>query len=378
MHETLELTKILFKNSLNKNSDKNTKKSKRILLSIVIFIAILYIVGVLGYLSYELINSLKQIKQEQVFLSLCLLISVGVSFIRTIFTSLNVLYFSKDIEFLLPLPIKPIKIVFAKFNIMILSSYITELITFTVPLVIYGYLMQLGLAFYICSLLVFLLIPIIPTLISIFIIVLIMNFTKFLKNKDIVQYISVFLTMALIIAMQFVTTSSNEITDFMVANKLVEINGLADVYTKYFFTLKQAMSALGNIGNIEGIKNLALIAIESIASYFVIAVIVSKMYIKSAIRATSSGIKTNKAKKNTFSRSNIGVSYLKKEFRNLFRRPIFLLQCVLPIILFPIIISIPFYRNFAVLPKEELNAFKTVLAEGIGTSMGIRNCFSIN
>lgn len=371
MKETLNLTKILLKSSFNKNLQEQSSKKSKISMTIFVSLAIIYVIGVLGYLCYETINTLKSINQEQVFLSICLIASIGVTFFRTILTSLNVLYFSKDIEFLLPLPIKPIKIVLAKFNVMLVSEYITELITFVVPFAIYGYVTGANFIFYIHSLLVFLFLPIIPMLISIGIIVIIMKFTKFLNNKDIVQYLSVFLTIALVIGIQFINTSSNnQVTNFMIANKLIEINGLVDVFSQYFFTLRQGIDAIIKPG-IEGLINILFLAIESILAYITVAYLVSKIYIQSAIEATFSGIKSKKRKKNKFNKQSIGISYIKKEFKTLFRNPVFFLQCVLPSILFPFIFSIPLYKTISDSGEEQIEAIKQAILEVSQNSMGI-------
>ena len=373
MKETLNLTKILLKNSFNKNMNNNESIKKRFTKSSIVILAILYIVAVMIFLSYELINTLHELKQEEVFLTLCLVMSIGVTVIRTIFTALNVLYFSKDVEFLLPLPIKPIKIVFAKFNVMLISEYITELITFAIPFCVYGYVMKLNFVFYIYSILVFLFIPIIPMLIATGIIVIIMRFTKFLNNKDFVQYFTVFLTIVLVIGMQFLSTSSAEVTDFMIANKLIEINGLVSIFADYFFTLKQGMLVFRNLENIEAIKNILLLAVESVLAYVIVAYLVSKIYVKTAIAATYSSNKSKKMGKNMIHKQNTGIAYIKKEFKTLFRNPVFFLQCVLPSILFPIIFSIPLYNAYSQMKLSDIqilaDSFLGVLETGIGLGM---------
>ena len=371
MEETLNLTKILLKSSFNKNAKEKSSKKSKISMTIFVSLAIIYVLGVLGYLCYEIINSLKSMKQEQVFLGFCLISTIGVTFIRTIFTALNVMYFSKDIEFLLPLPIKPIKIVLAKFNVMLISEYITELITLVLPFSIYGYLTMANSIFYIHSLLVFLFLPIIPMLISIGIIVVIMKFTKFLNNKDIVQYLTVFLTIALVIGIQFInTSSSNQVTTFMIANKFIEINGLVDIFSQYFFTLKQGINAIIKPG-VEGLLNLFFLAIESIIAYIAVAYLVSKVYIQSAVSATFSGVKSKKRKNNKFNKQKISISYINKEWKILFRNPVFFLQCVLPSILFPLIFSIPLYRTISISGTQEIDIIKQTILEVSQNSMGI-------
>ena len=168
MKETLILTKILLKNSLNKNINREKINFKAIAKNIFLFAAIAYIACVIGFLSKQLIEVLRKVNQTEVFIGLCLLTTVAVSLFRSVISSLNILYFSKDIEFLLPLPISSLKIVFAKFNVMLISEYIMEILTFGIPFIIYGIIMQSAPIFYVMSVLVFFFLPIIPTLIEYF------------------------------------------------------------------------------------------------------------------------------------------------------------------------------------------------------------------
>ena len=225
MKETLILTKTLLKNALNKNVDKDTLNFKTILKNIFLFLAIAYVAVVMGFLSKELIMVLKKMNQEEVFLSLCLLISVAVAFCKSILSSLNILYFSKDIEFLLPLPVSPIQIIFSKFNVMLISEYVMQLITFAIPFAVYGVITIQEPVFFVMAIFVFLTLPVIPTLLGILFTVILMRCTNFLKNKDIVQYLTVFITFAIVIAMQIFMLKTSDMTDFMFANKLLEING---------------------------------------------------------------------------------------------------------------------------------------------------------
>ena len=54
------------------------------------------------------------------------------------------MFFSKDVETLLPLPIKENKIVMAKMNVLIISEYLTGLLILAPVLVVYGYMLKLG------------------------------------------------------------------------------------------------------------------------------------------------------------------------------------------------------------------------------------------
>ena len=176
MKETLILSKILLKNSLNINNGKS--KLKATAKKLLVFFAVAYIACVMGFLSVELINTLKTVNQTGIFLSLCLILTVAVSLIRSIISSLQLLYFSKDIEYLLPLPISALKIVLAKFNVIIISSYVLEIFTLAIPLIIYGIYMMQEVHFFIMTGIVFMFLPIIPTILSALISIVLMRFTN--------------------------------------------------------------------------------------------------------------------------------------------------------------------------------------------------------
>lgn len=354
MKDIFVLTKILLKNSLGGNSTKKSSAKAKIGTTILILFVLVYFVGFFGILSYEIIDNLLKIRQEEIFITFSLLLIVGFTLFRTIITAINVLYFSKDVEFLLPFPIKPVKIVFAKFNVMLISNYVTELIILGIPYAIYCYLVKLDIIFLLYSFLIMLVLPIIPMIIASIIIVFIMRFTSFLKNKDIVQYLSIIITIGLIFAIQMVSASSNQTTDFILANKLVEINGYSSVLSKYFFTVEQSVKILTATEALEAIKNLGLLYLESIGIYVFVVFVISKMYLKSALRVASSGIKASKLKMKNINKKSIGISYVVKEFKALFRTPVYLFQCVLPAFVFPILFSIPMYQELSKL--SEVNA----------------------
>lgn len=373
MKEVFLLTKILLKSSMNSQSEKKSKKSTP--LKFLGWIALYaYIAGIVGFLSYEAISALQIVNQEAVFLNLCLMILLGMNMIRSLFSSINVLFFSKDTEFLLPLPIKSYKIVVAKINCLILSEYIICSIIVLPALLVYGYILKLSLWFYICGIFVMLLLPIIPVMLISFVMTVIMKFTNIIRNKDFVQYITIILSLVLIFGVQFLTGIDQEITNEELANMLVETNGLVEVYSKYFFTLKPAMQTLLHYNTVEGILNLGLLIVETVIISIGIIMIMSNFYIKTVTNTTTS-VSDKKQKKgsieNVFKKNSIIKTYVKKEFQDLVRNPIFCMQCVVPSILFPFIFAIPIYMGFTGGEIAELENIKLVIANEIQTPSGI-------
>ncbi len=316
-----------------------------------------------------------EINQEAVFFNICFVGMIGMTIIQTVFNSLNILFFSKDIEYLIPLPISPIKIIIAKFNCLIISSYIINAIILLPVLVVYAVLLKLGVAFYIVGLIVLLLFPIMPVILTSIIVTIIMKFTNIIKNKDMVQYLTVFLTLILVIAIQAFSSSgsSDTITNEELANMLLETNGLVEMYSDYFITLKPINNALLNYNNFNGMLNVLILFLETIVVYVVGGVITSKMYIKAVTSLATQGIKKGKkiSKDKDYVEKTTLKSYVKKEFINLTRNPIFFMQCILPSILFPILFSFPIFVSLKEGGEEGMLEIQNMISQNIGSSIGI-------
>ena len=285
----------------NRNRSTNNKKSKNSSPLKIFGWALLYmyLMGIIGYVSFEMIKSLKEINQEEVFLSFALIMLLGMTIMRSLFTSINLLFFSKDTEYLLPLPIKSYKIIIAKINCLIISEYLMSFIILLPAFIVYGYLLRLSMLFYIMAMAIILIIPIIPIMLVSLIITLIMKCTNIIRNKDFVQYITIVLSLLLIFGIMFLTGADQQLTNEELAAMLVKANGLSEVYTKYFFTLKPATNVLKNYNTTEGINSLILILGETVLIYNIVIFIMSKFYIKNVtnIKASTSSKRKETNKK---------------------------------------------------------------------------------
>ena len=183
MNKIVSLTKVLIKNSFQKYNENN--KNKSIVGKVILYIILgAYLMGIFAFLSYGLITTLKQVNQETMFIGIFFLGLALLTIIQSIISATNIFYFSKDIEYILPLPLKPKEILISKLNVILITEYIMEIIFAITPITLYGIITGQGVLFYIISLLVLLVFPIIPILIATFIIMIIMSFSKGAKNKD--------------------------------------------------------------------------------------------------------------------------------------------------------------------------------------------------
>lgn len=344
MNEVFSLTKILLKNAFQKEKKNQTKKISKLVLILAYILIFGYVGALILFFGYHILNILISLNQPAIYLNLLLGATIAIALFRTLFSAVNVLYFSKDLEYLLPLPIKPSKILMAKWNVLIISQYIIQIPIVLPLLILYGIMLKLGVMYYIYMAFVFLLLPVIPTILVSFFMSIIMRFTNFIKNKDFVQYLTVAITLLIIIGAQFITTGTQEITEAQVYEMLEKTNGVVEYASKAFSTITISLKALINSENLSGLLNICLLIIVTTAFYILLAKISSNLYIRGATSSLSNGIKKKeKSGKNQYKQFSVIKTYTKKEFINLIRNPIFCMQCLLPPILFPFIFAIPVY-----------------------------------
>ena len=372
MKEIFLLTKTLLKSSSSESKKIGEQKRNSFGKNLLYILVYGYIAGIMGYLAYSAITALMQVNQPAIYLNLSFVAMFGFCIIQTIITSLNILYFSKDLEFLLPLPISSIKIVISKLFCLIISQYIMVGLLILPGILVYGYLLNLDYLYYIVAILNLLVFPIIPVALVSAVVTFIMRFTKIIKNKDFVQYLTIVLTLFIIIAVQALSGGTGTVSTEEIAINLVKTNGLVESFSKSFLNIKLMMDSILNYNNTNGILNLFCFILISSIAFVIVVYFISKIYVKTVISLTTvKNKKTNKINIDKDIKDNKTViSYVYKELKILIRNPIFFMQCMLPPIIFPIIIGVPAIWGL----KDtgiDLSFFAQDLGNIINTSFGI-------
>ncbi len=341
MNKVIELTKIFLKTSFSNMDAKmgvSTKSKGKFLLYAFL---VLYFGGLIILLSYNLLTGLIAIHQETVFIGMILFMIFGLAIFQSIFSSINILYFTKDTEYLLPLPLKPYQIIFARTNVMLIAEYVLIFLVGLIPLAMYGVLTGAGVFFYIKMVLAVILVPILPVLLINIIVMAIMSFARLTKNRNRFQLIASLLVLAIIVGLSISMSGMKEdISNEEMAQMVVQANGMIELIKGYFPTLDFLIETLvtNEIGiAIIGFLKTILITILAFAIYMFIA---QKIYFKGLVGNLFGGgyKKSNKQiNQKEYSDSKLYKSYVGKEFKNLLRNPVFLMQCLLPAILIPIL-----------------------------------------
>ena len=141
---------------------------------------------------------------------------------------------------------------------------------------------------------------------------------------------------------------------------LTQANGMINIINKYFITLDSATNSLINYNTIDGVLSLFKMISITMLTYIIFIMSTKNIYLKGVVGISSSGKKNrNKKQKLDFKPKKILTSYVKKEFITLFKNPVYFMQCVLPVVILPIMFSFIFLikgaNNEEILQELEIN-----------------------
>ncbi len=258
------------------------------------------------------------------------------SFIFGLNVIFSVFYFSGDIENLLPLPLRPFQIIASKFTAALISESIMEFIL--IIAVFAGYILAAGLPFYtwIIALFAMLTLPIVPLAYCAIICMLVMLLTGFIKNKDTVNKITGFLTFAVIIGLIIIVSTSGGLdAEHLITALSDPHNLLLAVLNSIFPHVHLITSAMVNNTAVNLLFYLG-VNVLAVSAFLLIAELIYLPTAAGLSRSASAKGKTLQKSLSSLRQRRPCVTYLKKEFRILFRTPAYFMNCVLINLIWPL------------------------------------------
>ena len=353
MSRFIALTKILLKtNGESLGKGKGKIKLKGIVLILILIAGFMPMAIGIGAFVSKVYDMLAPINQQGALLGLGFSIVSMIIFFLGIFYVMGTFYFSMDIEYLLPLPFKASHIIGAKFVVVLVYEYLTEIITLAPIIIAYGISDNAGVLYYIFGILVFLTLPLIPLIISSILVMLIMRFTSIAKNKDrfktIGGIIAIFIGLSLNVIVQKTAlslTNPEQIQKmFMEGN-----NSLIKLASQMFPSVKLAALALVENTSSKGIMNLILFMAITIIALIIFIIVSEGLYFKGVIGISETTTKRKELSNGDFSKATVQNSLLKaytmKELKVLFRTPAYFMNCILINFFWPVIILLPAFAN---------------------------------
>ncbi|MCL6589136.1 MAG: hypothetical protein K6U80_04200 [Firmicutes bacterium] len=210
MNLFISLLKIQLKNNFGVSILKHqlTHEKRKIFVGILILLSIFIGIGSLASLytliMYAFFKAGQSIGRPEIVITIAFLTGQIFVLLFGIFYVLSAFYFSKDMNLLVPLPLKPRQILGSKMIVLIINEYLT-IIPFLLPaLIIYGAKTPQNILYWLKALLLLLASPAIPLILDALFVMILMRFVNVRKNKDLFTIIGGFFGILLGLGINFI------------------------------------------------------------------------------------------------------------------------------------------------------------------------------
>ncbi len=359
MNKYLSLTKTFISSvEMSKPQDKRRAAMMVVLSLFAVFGILIPISFGAGFLVHVTTSLLSPMGHSDLGITLMLHAISIFTFIFGISVILNELYFSNDIEYLLPWPLRAYQIVAAKFTATGFSENIMQAILVLACVIGYGTAARMGLLNWLLSVVGLITLPIIPLVYCTIICMFIMAFTRLIKNKDIMQRISVILIFLFIIVLFW------GIASFQNMDMDLTMRALSKGEPEFMKLLNMLLPGVPLFVKTfsEG-SFFALIQYLAINAVWIVVMLALSevLYFKGVIGRTGSVTKSSaKHRAAIIEKCRVhspGFSYFLKEVRILLRTPIFFSNCILvnflwPVLIYGVIKLLPYHISIASLRAQ--------------------------
>ena len=300
-----------------KQIDKQSNIRKK-LFPVFLFLIVMYGIGTYAYL---IAKPLSKIGLTHIMLSMMIMFVSLYTIIEGFYKSQGMLFECKDNDLLLSMPLEKRTVFFVRMFKFYLFQLMYDSLFILPAIIIYAYFENPGIKFYLMSLVMLILLPIIPLIVASLIGYIIKLISiNFKKPKNVQTIIS----MLLLISIFYFSFNMESLVNNIV-NKANIIN---DVITKIYYPINLYLSL---INKFDILKLLKLILIN-IVPFIIFIYLGSIYYFKIIFKSKKSDIKkSNRAL--TFKRKNVIFSLTKKEMKTYFGIPVYIVNTLFGMVL---------------------------------------------
>lgn len=323
---------------------QNEKKRSKVFYTVMSFIAVfgifIPICFLVGIITYALTKGFAEVGESTNGIMLFMHIISVFSFIFGLNVIFTVFYFSEDVETLLPLPLHPWQIIASRFTAALISESVMQF--FVVLAALAGYLIAAGVPWYswILAIVAAVTSPILPLIYCSVLCMVVMAFTRWIRNKDMVNRITgvfvVLLIGGIVSCVSFIYGMDMQSLITLLADK----NSIALQTLNMILPHTQFIISAIATGNILDFLIYIGILIVAIVVFMLLAQL---LYFKGVLNSNQIRQKHDNgmALHNYFRRqkqSSPEWAYFKKELRILLRTPAYFMNCILISFVWPIFI----------------------------------------
>lgn len=335
-----------------KASDSRTKQ---IIFPIILSLIVMFAVGVYAVM---FASEFSKVNLTYIMLTLFIILTTILTLVEGIYKSQGILFDAKDNDLLFSLPIEKSKILFVRIFKLLSFQFLYNALFMIPAYVVYIYYEHPGISFYLISILMTFLLPIIPTVISSIIGYIVKAVSVKFKAKKIVQTV---FTMIIFFGIFYISLNTQGILENII-NNAESINA---VIKKVYYPAGAYIDLIQNF-NITTLLILIVINIVPLAIFIMIA---SKFYFgiisKSSEKGKSKKIKSIESKVKVKSKLSALVS---KELKRYFSSTVYIFNTSFGLILL-LIITIAMSVN--------INGVINTITEGEGMGIDINTIISL-
>lgn len=348
MKNYFTIFKLLFKYMYRKSGEKSSKW----IWAAYVFIGLVF-AGVIASICLTiamLASTVNEMGLLPEFITLMLTVACVAVVLLGLVPMMTYLYFSRDTEFMLTLPVKSSTVFMAKLSVVYLTEIIVSTVVLIPSMLSIGIITGQGALFYIIMLFAILLVPAIPLVIVAILAIPLMWIVSFFKNKGaLTSIVVIVLGCGVFAAYYALIAGMNSGT-----GDEFDPNAVAAALTQTLKTVATVLVPLAAIARLAtlspktafgefSVGTASLINLAVFVGFAVVllalAVLVSAAVYRRGARSILEGGTKKTAGKVEFKESGSAFSaFFKKEWRELVRTPAFAFQCLSGIFLCPIII----------------------------------------
>jgi len=288
--------------------------------------------------------ALKPLGQEHALLTLGVLGGQLFILLFGLYYVISAFYFSRDLEFLIPLPLKPWEVMASKFAVILVNEYLTVMIIVLPVLVGYGVIAKSPFAYWVNGVLVYLFLPVIPLALVSLLVVALMRVVNIGRKKDALILIGSVLLIAVSMGLQYVMgrSSRGEVSGQAMTKFFTSPDSLLNIVGSRFPPSIWASKAIAGGFSASGLLNLALFAGTSLLLFAAILVLAEKLFYRGLVGLSEvSGRRRTLSKAQMSQRVSSGRHAVRavfaREWRIMNRTPIFLLNGILVVLVVPVV-----------------------------------------
>lgn len=312
MKKTLSLLRAVLSQDMNMfkyGAKANSSKLKKIIFPVVLFIIVCLSIGAYAYM---IAGALSKVHLTYIMLTMFIFIVSILAFMQGIYKSQGILFEARDNDLLFSLPISRSKILFVRIFKLLLFQYIYNLMFLLPAFVIYIYFERPGVIFYIVSLIMTFLVPMIPIIISSILGYLVKLFSSKSRFKKIIQTV---LTSIIFLGVFFL---SSNIENF-IKDIAVKANSINDFLTRIYYPIGLYI----NLVNKFNFGDLIKLILINVIPFILFIFIGSKFYFKIIANSNSSSVRKSTGH-NTFIKRGRTMALVRKEMNRYFSSPVYM------------------------------------------------------